>query len=146
MAKSKTTTNSDKTLPRPPRLAAVEVAAGPVNACERQPNPKAKIEGEYYFVVKIVPINVPEPMAPQFVGTIHRTAVEARGAAAGAAGLSLAVGKTTLSSENGFRFEVQDLNSALDSFADAKCAVESREGRGWLSNAVDWVVVKATIS
>jgi hypothetical protein len=132
-------------LPRSPQVAAVVMpTAGSVKACERQDNPKAAIRGEYYFVVKVVPVNVPEPMRPQFVGTIHYTS-EASAKAAGGA-MSVAVGSTTLASSNGFRFEVQDLNSALDSFADAKCAIESTEGKGWLSNAVDYIVLKATIS
>ena len=145
MAKNTRTKDKGKTqLPTPPRVAAVAVASGgSVKACERQDNPKASIKGEYYFVVKIVPVNADEPMTPQFVGTIHR----ANSAEARAAGtLDVAVGSTTLTSNQAFRFVVQDLNSALDSFADAQCAIESREGKGWLSNATDYIVLKATIS
>ena len=121
------------------------IAAGSVTACERQPNPKAAIEGEYYFVVKVVPVNAPAPVLPMFVTTIHRTS-DTRSAGKGAAGLDVAVAGTTYESGNAFRFEIRDLNSALDSFQDARCAVESREGQAWLSDAVDWMIMKAVVS
>ena len=149
MAVSRTTTKKGKKdggSARAPKVAAIRaVAAGSVNACERQPNPKAAIEGEYYFLVKVVPVNAPVPVQPMFVTTIHRTS-DTRSARKGAAGLDLAVGATTYASGNAFRFEVRDLNSALDSFKDAQCAIESHEGQAWLEDAVDWAIMKAVVS
>lgn len=149
MAVSRTTTKKGKKDGGSARSAqapaARAVAGGSVTACERQPNPKAAIEGEYYFLVKVVPVNAPVPIQPMFVTTIHRTN-DTRTAARGAAGLDLAVGATTYASGNAFRFEVRDLNSALDTFKDAQCALESREGQAWLEDAVDWAIMKAVVS
>jgi hypothetical protein len=104
------------------------------------------IEGEFYFVVKVEPVNLPPSppvVAPMFVGTIHR-AENSGTAAVTKVERELEVLNPEWQSKRAFKFVVQDMNSDLDTLQLTRDALKTK-GQQWLQTAVDHAILKVVI-
>ena len=104
------------------------------------------IEGEFYFVIKVEPANLPPTppvVSPWFVGTIHR-AENSGTASVTKVERELEVLNPEWQSKRAFKFVVQDMNSDLDTFQLTKNALKTK-GQQWLQTAVDHAILKVVI-
>ena len=116
-----------------------------VGPCEEPPH---GLIGDYYFVVKVVPVNsptTPPALGPRTLVTYHKVAGPSRVASV-TKEYRFEAKKAGFESKKGFRFELLDLNEKLETLDAAKCALASKDGQLWLEDAIDHVILKMNVA
>jgi hypothetical protein len=110
--------------------------------------PSHGLTGDYYFVVKVVPVNsptMPPGLSPRTLVTYHKVTGPSHAGSASKV-YEFEAMKAGYESEKAFRFEVLDLNEKLESLSAAQCALATKDGQLWLKDAIDHVILKMKVS